>query len=102
MSEPMAETISEIIPPAVSDRICNHMNKDHADAVLTYATHFGQRSDAEAATMLALDEAGMDLEITVNSATETIRILFPQALTGAKDAHTVLVDMMKVAQGTTD
>jgi putative heme iron utilization protein len=91
--------MSEIITAAVSDRICKHMNNDHADAVLTYATHFGQRSDAEAAKMLALDETGMDLEITVSSATETLRIPFPQTLTDAKDAHTVLVDMMKAAQG---
>ncbi|OKH15917.1 DUF2470 domain-containing protein [[Limnothrix rosea] IAM M-220] len=93
--------MSEIITSAVSDRICNHMNKDHADAVLTYAKHFGQRTDAEAAQMLGLDEVGMDLEITVNKQPETLRIPFPTTLTNPKDAHTVLVDMMKEANGET-
>lgn len=91
--------MSEIITPAVSDRICKHMNKDHADAVLLYAQFFGQRHDAESAQMLALDATGMDLEITVAANTEPLRIVFPQTLTDAKEAHTVLVDMMKLAQG---
>ena len=91
--------MSEIITSAVSDRICNHMNKDHAEAVLTYAQYFGKRNDANAAEMLALDEAGMDLSITVNEQSEKLRIPFPQTLANAKDAHTVLVDMMKEAKG---
>ena len=91
--------MSEIITSAVSDRICNHMNKDHADAVLTYAQYFGKRDDANAAEMVALDEAGMDLSITVNEQSEPLRIPFPQTLANAKDAHTVLVDMMKEAKG---
>ncbi|AFY36676.1 hypothetical protein Lepto7376_0232 [[Leptolyngbya] sp. PCC 7376] len=93
--------MSEIITSAVSDRICNHMNKDHADAVLTYAQYFGKRDDANAAEMLALDEAGMDLNITVNEQLEKLRIPFPQVLTNPKDAHTVLVDMMNKAKGET-
>lgn len=91
--------MSEIITPAVSDRICKHMNKDHGDAVLLYAQFFGKRDDAEQAQMLALDETGMDLEITVATTTEPLRIPFPKTLTDAKEAHTVLVDMMKEAQG---
>ena len=93
--------MSDIITPAISDRICNHMNKDHADAILTYAKYFGKRDDAEAASMLGLDEVGMDLEITVNAQPEKLRIAFPQTLANPKDAHTVLVDMMKEANGET-
>ena len=89
----------EIITTAVIDRMCNHMNKDHSEAVLTYAKHFGQQTDAEAATMVALDENGMDLEIIVNAASKTLRIPFPTTLGNAQDAHTVLVDMMKEAEG---
>lgn len=91
--------MSEIITPAVSDRICKHMNQDHAEAVLLYAKFFGKRDDAEAAQMLALDEVGMDLEITVAAAPEPLRIPFTKPLESAKDAHTVLVEMMKEAQG---
>ncbi len=91
--------MTQIISPEVSDRICKHMNKDHADAVLLYAKVFGQREDACAAQMVALDETGMDLEVTTSSHKQPLRIPFPQVLQTAKDAHTVLVDMMKEAQG---
>ena len=29
------------LTPSVSDRICRHMNDDHAEAVLAYARHYG-------------------------------------------------------------
>ncbi|MGB2924525.1 MAG: DUF2470 domain-containing protein [Limnothrix sp.] len=92
--------MSDIITPDVSDRICKHMNKDHAEAVLTYATYFGKTEDAEAAEMIALDENGMDLEVAIADQKQPVRIAFPKTLENAKDAHTVLVDMMKEAQGT--
>ncbi|MEB3225239.1 MAG: DUF2470 domain-containing protein [Synechococcus sp.] len=92
--------MSEIITPAVSDRICNHMNKDHSDAVLLYAKHFGDCHAASAATMLSLDETGMVLEVVYpGEGAEATHIPFPKTLTSAKDAHTVLVEMMQVAQG---
>ena len=28
------------LTPAVSERICRHMNDDHSDAVLRYARHY--------------------------------------------------------------
>ena len=46
---------------AVSERICSHMNRDHAEAVLAYARHFGDRPEAREATMLAVRPEGMEL-----------------------------------------
>ncbi|NJN71411.1 MAG: DUF2470 domain-containing protein [Limnothrix sp. RL_2_0] len=91
--------MSDIITPAISDRICKHMNKDHAEAVLTYAKYFGKQDNAEAAEMLALDETGMDLEVAIAATKQPLRIPFPKTLENPKEAHTVLVDMMKEAQG---
>ncbi|MFZ4665660.1 MAG: DUF2470 domain-containing protein [Prochlorotrichaceae cyanobacterium] len=93
----MTET-PEMITAAVSDRICKHMNKDHGDAVLLYAQYFGSLPQAEAATLLQIDPAGMDLTVTIASREESMRILFPRPLVEAKDAHGVLVEMMKEAQ----
>jgi putative heme iron utilization protein len=90
---------TETITSAVSDRICNHMNKDHADAVLLYAQHFGALSTAEAATLLKIDAEGMDLQVTIENSLEKLRIPFPRPLADAKEAHVVLVEMMKAAQG---
>ena len=91
---------TETITAAVSDRICKHMNKDHGDAVLLYAQYFGALSTAEAATLLKIDGEGMDLEVTIADEVQPLRIPFPRPLADSKDAHVVLVDMMKTAQGT--
>lgn len=90
----------EIISSAVSDRICNHMNKDHQDAVLLYAQYFGGLATATAAQLLTVDHLGMDLLVQLPEAPETtLRIPFQEPLADSKAAHVVLVEMMKEAQG---
>jgi putative heme iron utilization protein len=87
--------MSEAFSAAVSDRICKHMNKDHADAVLTYVRVYGQQNQATAATMDAIDAEGMDLTAQVNGSTVPVRVPFDHPLADAKEAHHVLVDMLK-------
>ena len=52
---------ADLITAAVSDRICAHMNDDHADAVVLYATAYGHQPAATSARMVAIDPQGMDL-----------------------------------------
>ncbi|MGD1856694.1 MAG: DUF2470 domain-containing protein [Leptolyngbyaceae cyanobacterium] len=87
--------MADAITPNVSDRICKHMNDDHADAVLIYAQKFGDATDATDATMKTIDTTGMDLEATVNGQTTPVRVSFERPLTDAKDAHHMLVEMLK-------
>ena len=94
----MANGSSDVISVDVSNRICNHMNKDHADAVLLYAQVFGNATTATAAELLAVDTTGMNLTAQVDGTLTPVRIQFEQPLQDAKDAHHVLVDMMKQAQ----
>lgn len=96
----MADVISDVISVEVSNRICNHMNKDHADAVLLYAQVFGEATTATAAELLAVDATGMDLTAQVEGTPTPVRIQFEHPLQDAKDAHHVLVDMMKQAKVT--
>ena len=91
----MSEKKTEIIDSKVSDRICRHMNKDHAAAVLTYAQRYGDQSNAPAATMNAIDNKGMDLFAEVDGKTLPVRISFDHELKDAADAHTTLVAMLK-------
>jgi putative heme iron utilization protein len=90
--------MSEPITAAVSDRICKHMNQDHADAVLMYARVYGKAITATAATMDAIDSEGMNLNAEVEDATVPLRIIFDRPLADAKDAHLVLVEMLKQPQ----
>jgi putative heme iron utilization protein len=88
----------EPITSAVSDRICKHMNDDHAEAVLLYATAYANQSDATAAEMKAIDPEGMDLAVTVNDEVRPVRVTFDHTLEGAEDAHHTLVAMLKQAK----
>ena len=87
--------MSEVITTAVSDRICKHMNDDHADAVLVYAKVYGQKEAATAAKMESIDPEGMNLTAEIDGNSIPVRVDFDQPLQNAKEAHHVLVDMLK-------
>jgi putative heme iron utilization protein len=76
---------------AVSERICSHMNRDHAEAVLAYARHFGDRPEAREATMLAVRPEGMEL----SADGETLVVPFDHQLSDSEDAHRTLVAMLR-------
>jgi putative heme iron utilization protein len=90
----------EPITSTVSDRICKHMNDDHSEAVLLYATAYGHQTNATAATMESIDPKGMTLAVTVDGRATTVRIPFDHTLEGAEDAHHTLVAMLKQARVT--
>jgi putative heme iron utilization protein len=91
--------MSEPITAAVSDRICKHMNDDHGEAVLIYAQVFGKVQDATAARMESIDLTGMDLTAEVAGSPVPVRVAFASPLETAKDAHHLLVEMLKQARG---
>ncbi|MBC7970161.1 MAG: DUF2470 domain-containing protein [Verrucomicrobia bacterium] len=90
--------MSESFSPQISDRICRHMNEDHAEAVLLYAKVFGAATAATAAEMVAIDAHGMDLLSQVGGTPTPTRVVFDHVLKDAEDAHHTLVDMMKQAR----
>jgi putative heme iron utilization protein len=90
--------MSEQFSAQVSNRICSHMNEDHADAVVLYAQAFGGLSDATAAEMLAIDVVGMDLMAQVNGSAVPVRIQFDHVLANSEDAHQTLIAMVKQAR----
>ncbi|MBL1201861.1 heme iron utilization protein [Nostoc linckia z18] len=82
----------------ISSRICNHMNEDHADAVVLYAKAFGGITDAITAQMLSIDADGMDLTAQVNGENVPVRIPFDHVLADSEDAHQTLIAMVKQAR----
>lgn len=90
--------MSEPFSVQVSDRICQHMNEDHADAVVLYARTFGNSPDAEAAEMLSIDEQGMNLNTKVRGESVPLRIEFDHVLKDSEDAHHTLIAMVKQAR----
>ena len=79
------------LTPAVSERICRHMNDDHGDAVLQYPLHYGGVSAANIATMTAANADAMSLEVDG----KPLRIPFDHTLTDSEDAHRTMVAMLR-------
>jgi putative heme iron utilization protein len=48
--------------------------------------------------MVKIDSLGMDLNVQVNGGTQPVRIPFDHELADAKEAHHVLVEMLKIAK----
>lgn len=90
--------MSDQFSAQVSSRICNHMNEDHADAVVLYAQAFGGLTDATAAKMETIDAQGMDLTAQVHGEAVPVRIEFDHVLADAEDAHHTLIAMIKQAR----
>jgi putative heme iron utilization protein len=85
-------------PQEHRDRIINHMNEDHADAVLHYARHFGKRTAATAATLAGLDQDGIDLVVTEPQGSVPVRVAFEPRLEKPEDAHHALIRMAKAGR----
>ncbi len=90
--------MADPITPAISDRICKHMNEDHAEAVALYATVYGGLSNVTAAQMKAIDPEGMDLTAEVDGAATAVRVTFKHQLQDSEDAHQTLIAMVRQAR----
>jgi putative heme iron utilization protein len=90
--------MADSLTPAISDRICKHMNEDHAEAIALYAKVYGNQPETEAAQMLSIDAQGMNLSIQIQEKNNTIRIEFDHTLTDSEDAHQTLIAMVRQAR----
>jgi putative heme iron utilization protein len=82
--------------------ILQHMNDDHADAVLAYARVLAGIADAESATMTAVDRYGFDLAVITPKGPRAARLEYDGGATvDTSDAvRRVLVAMVKRARAT--
>lgn len=74
-------------------RIIEHMNKDHADAVLLYAKAFAGRSGAETARLVSFDEKGLGILCSEGGQESECRVEFERPLLNAGEARKVLVEL---------
>jgi len=77
--------------------IVEHMNRDHADALLEYARHFARES-ADEATMVAVDRLGFKLRLRGGERLSSVRIAFPREVTSAAQSREMLIAMLKEAR----
>ena len=82
---------SEPITQESSTRICNHMNRDHQDAVNAYAKYYGKIKTFKSVKMLSISPEYFELKID----DQTLEIKFDHVLQDCSDAHKTLVQMIK-------
>ena len=82
---------NEPITKETSERICNHMNKDHQDAVNAYAKYYGNMKKFKSAKMISLSPESIELKVD----DQRLEIRFDHILQDCSDAHKTLVGMIK-------
>jgi hypothetical protein len=82
----------------VAAGIVEHMNRDHADALVDYARHFAGET-ADEASMVAVDRLGFKLRLRSGERLSSVRIAFPREVTTAAQSREVLIAMLKEARG---
>jgi putative heme iron utilization protein len=78
--------------------IVEHMNRDHADALIAYARHFAGET-ADEATMVTVDRLGFKLRLRRGERLSSVRVAFPREVTTAGQSREVLIEMLRVARG---
>jgi heme iron utilization protein len=77
--------------------IIEHMNRDHADALIQYARHFAHEV-ADEATMVAVDRLGFKLRLRQGERLSSVRIAFPREVTTAERSRETLIAMLREAR----
>jgi len=78
--------------------IVEHMNRDHADALIVYARHYAGEA-ADEATMVTVDRLGFKLRLRQGDRLSSVRIGFPREVTTAGQSREVLIEMLRRARG---
>jgi putative heme iron utilization protein len=87
--------MSRPLTPNSIASICEHMNEDHADALVTYARVFGHQADAQAARMTGMDAEGLDMHVQTTAGEVDLRVAFDHSLADADDAQQTLIRMAR-------
>ena len=74
--------------------ILEHMNRDHRDALLTFARVLA-REEAEEARMVGVDRLGFKLRLRSGARLHSCRIPFPREVTSAPLCREVLIEMLR-------
>ncbi|MBI2468197.1 MAG: DUF2470 domain-containing protein [Candidatus Rokubacteria bacterium] len=77
--------------------ILEHMNRDHADALVTFARALA-RAEADAATMVAVDRLGFKLRLRRGPRLPSARLAFPREVRSAEECRAALIEMLRGAR----
>lgn len=80
--------------------ILSHMNEDHADALMLYATKLAGLPTATSATMTAVDRYGMDLAVVTPEGKRSTRLAFDEPVTTTDEVRHATIALLRRARAT--
>jgi len=78
--------------------ILEHMNQDHADALVTYCLALSRATDVSAATMTGVDRYGFEMSAVTAKGPRPVRIAFPQTVSSSEEVRRVLIELLRDAR----
>lgn len=81
---------------AAAESACEHMNKDHQEALIAYAKAFAQ-TEADTVKMLSVDSNGLDLVAITTEAHQYIRLDFPSPVHTTDELRKMTIELAKQA-----
>ena len=78
--------------------ILAHMNDDHADAVLAYATGLAKIEGATQATMTAVDRYGFEMAVIAGDSPRAVRLAFDEPVATTDEVRRAMVALVKRAR----
>jgi hypothetical protein len=79
--------------------IIDHMNADHADALIAYCQAFTRARDSGAATMTGVDRYGFEMSVQTARGPRPVRLAFSQPVATADEVRREMVALVKRARG---
>jgi hypothetical protein len=83
---------------AFADGVIEHMNEDHAEAMVAYCHAFSRATDASAATMTGLDRYGFEMSAETGQGPRPIRLPFAEEIRSADGARQEMIRLLKLAR----
>jgi heme iron utilization protein len=81
-----------------ADGIIDHMNKDHADALVAYARAFTRAAGAEDVRMTGVDRYGFELSVATAAGRRPARLAFASEIATATAARQALIALLGQAR----
>ncbi len=82
-----------------AQRIIEHMNDDHADALVAYCKVFAHYADVESARMIGVDRYGMDIMATIAGGEQrAARVSFSAPVSGVDEVRGATIELLREAR----
>jgi putative heme iron utilization protein len=78
--------------------ILDHMNADHAAALVLYCKAFSRATEASAATMTGIDRYGFEMSVRTEQGPRPVRVAFSKSIRTPEEARLELIAMAKTAR----